>query len=118
MSEENKKKRRCYYWKQWKYFVDAKDISLKGWIEWCDELYFIQHKKRRPASNHIFVNPDMDRAMVKARIWNKDKIEKWLNDHGYKWTMTVETRYQFPFENENEVILVDADANVKSQHKQ
>ena len=37
--------------------------------------------------------------------------EQWLKDHGYKYTMTVETRYQFPFQDENEVVLIDADAN-------
>lgn len=103
-------KRRCYYWKQWKFFVDANQITLKGWVQWCDELYYIQHGKHRPKNNKIFVDPGMERAMVKARIWNRDQIEKWLTDHGYKWTVTVETRYQFPFQDENEVQLIDADA--------
>lgn len=112
-NETESKKRRCYFWKQWKYYVSMNDITVKGWIEWCNELYAIQHKKRRPNNNKIFINPEIDRAMVKARVWNKDRIEKWLNDHGYKWTMTVETKYQFPFEHEDDVILVDADAEIK-----
>lgn len=107
---ENNGKPRCYYWKQWKFFVDADQITLKGWVKWCDELYYIQHGKHRPKNNKIFVNPDMDRAVVKARIWNRARIEKWLDDHGYKWTVTVETRYQFPFHDSSEVDLVDADA--------
>ena len=92
--------------------MPVEQISLKGWIEWCNELYIIQHKKRRPKNSKLFVDPRMTRAIVKARVWNKDQIEKWLNDHGYEWTMTVETKYQFPFQDESEVILVNADENL------
>ena len=111
-AETPAEKRRCYFWKQWKYYVPVEQISLKGWIEWCNELYVIQHKKRRPKNSKLFVDPRMTRAIVKARVWNKDQIEKWLNDHGYEWTMTVETKYQFPFQDESEVILVNADENL------
>ena len=108
---ESNERRRCYYWKQWKFFVDADQITLKGWVRWCDDLYRIQHGKRRPKTNRIFVDPDMKQAIVKARIWNRDQIEKWLNDQGYRWTVTVETRYQFPFTHESSVELIDADAS-------
>lgn len=104
-------KRPCYFWKQWKYYVDIEQISLKGWIEWCNDIYMIQHRKARPRGQKIYIDPRLERAVIKARLWNKDKTEQWLKDHGYKYTMTVETRYQFPFQDENEVVLIDADAN-------
>ncbi len=102
-------KRRCYYWRVWKYSVDSSTISLKGWITWCNELYRIQHNKPRPKNNKIFINPDMKDAIVKARSWNKDRIEEWLTSHGYSWTVTMETKYQFAFSSSDEVELVDAD---------
>ena len=114
-SQDNKK--RCYYWKTYKYHVSADQISLKGWAEWCNELFQIQHNTPRPQNKRIYINPNMDTATVKARFWNKDKIEKWLNDHGYKWTMTSETTYQFPFANPDEVELIDSDAELKARHR-
>ena len=109
-------KKPCYFWKQYKYSVDARDITLKGWVDWCNELYMIQHGRPRPRNNRIFINPDMETAIVKGRFWNKDKIEKWLDDHGYKWTMDIETRYQFPFESEDEVLLIDSDAELMARN--
>lgn len=107
-------KKRCYFWKVFKYHVDANQISLKGWVDWCNELYKIQHGKPRP-KNKIFVDPDMTVATVKGRIWNKDQIEKWLNDHGYSWTMTVETKYQWEVTDPDSVILIDSDAEVEAR---
>lgn len=110
-------KKRCYFWKQYKYFVNIESISLKGWVDWCNELYQIQHGKPRPKNNKIFINPDMRVATVKGRFWNRDKIEDWLNRHGYKWSMTMETKYQYPFDNEDDVILVDSDAELMARQK-
>lgn len=110
-------KKRCYFWRVYKYHVGASQISLKGWIDWCNELYQIQHSKPRPKTNRIFIDPAMTVATVKARIWNKDRIEQWLNQHGYSWTVTVETKYQWEVENPNEVIFVDSDAEVEARMK-
>lgn len=106
----------CFYWKQWKFVVPIDQITLKGWIEWQTELYALQHRKARPKGNRIYIDTRLDKAVAKARFWNKDAIEKWLNDHGYTYTMTVETRYQFPFNDENEVRLMDADAKVRADN--
>lgn len=105
-------KKRCYFWKVYKYSVDISEITLKGWVDWCNELYQIQHGKPRPKNNRIFINPDMTTAMVKGRFWNKDRIEKWLTDHGYSWTQTVETKYQWPVKDTDDVELVDSDAEL------
>lgn len=105
-------KKRCYFWKIYQYHVDVSQITMKGWVEWCNELYQIQHNKPRPKDNRIYINPDMEVATVKGRIWNKDKIEKWLDDHGYRWTQTVVTKYQWPITDENDVILVDSDVEI------
>ena len=110
--EPEEPRKRCYFWRQYKYHVNANDISLKGWVVWCDELYEIQHGKKRPKKNKIFVNPDMQIATVKARVWNKDRIEKWLTDHGYNWTRTEEVKYQFPVTEGDGVVLIDSDAEV------
>lgn len=113
--EEEKK--RCYFWKVYKYHVPAEEITLKGWVEWCNELYQIQHNRPRPKNNRIFVSPNMEVATVKARFWNRFKIEKWLSDHGYNWTMTVETKYQYPVENTEEVELIDSDEELMARRK-
>lgn len=102
-------KPRCYYWKQWKFHVPVEQITLRGWIQWCNELFQLQHGKPRPKSNQIFLNADMTEATVKARVWNRARIEQWLKDHGYDYTVTCETKYQFKFENPEDVELVDAD---------
>lgn len=112
---EEPKKKRCYFWRIYKYHVSVDQISLSGWVEWCDELFRLQHGKPRPKNNKIFVNPDMKEAIVKARVWNKDQIEKWLNDHGYRWTYTTEVKYQYAFKNADEVELVDSDAEVMAR---
>lgn len=109
------KKKPCYFWNVYKYHVDTDQLTLKGFIEWCNELYAIQYKKPRPKNNRIFVNPDMKIVTVNARFWNKDKIEKWLNDHGYTWTKTVEKRYQYHFDNPDDVELIDSDAELKAR---
>lgn len=109
-------KPRCYFWKQWKYHVSIDQITLPGWIQWCNELFQLQHGKPRPKNNHVFVNNDMTEATVKARVWNKARIEKWLKDKGYNYTVTCEMKYQFPFEKENDVILVDADLMPEKKH--
>lgn len=109
------KKKPCYFWEVYKYHVTADQLTLKGFVDWCNELYAIQYKKPRPKNNRIFVNPDMKVATVNARFWNKDKIEKWLNDHGYQWTMTTERRYQYKFDNPEEVELIDSDAELKAR---
>lgn len=113
---EPKKKKPCYFWNLYKYHVTADQLTLRGFIDWCNELYAIQYKKQRPKNNRIFVNPDLKVVTVNARFWNKDAIEKWLNDHGYKWTVTVETRYQYRFDNPDEVELIDSDAALKARH--
>ena len=107
---EESKKKRCYFWRIYKYHVSVDQISLSGWVEWCEELFRLQHGKPRPRNNKIFVNPDMKEAIVKARVWNKGQIEKWLNDHGYRWTYTTEIKYQYAFKNADDVELVDSDA--------
>lgn len=111
MAETNNQKTPCYFWRIYKYYVDAGQITLRGWIDWCNELYQIQHGKKR--TGKIFVNPDMKRAMVKGRSWNKDRIEKWLDDHGYKWTCEEEIRYQYPVADPNSVRLIDADKEMR-----
>lgn len=108
-------KKRCYFWKVYKYHVDISQITLKGWVDWCNDLYKIQHGKPRPKNNRIFVSPDMVMATVKGRFWNKDRIERWLNDHGYSWTQTVETKYQYPVKEGDNVELVDSDAELKAR---
>lgn len=108
-------KKRCYFWKVYKYHVDISQITLKGWVDWCNDLYKIQHGKPRPKNNRIFVSPDMVMATVKGRFWNKDRIERWLNDHGYSWTQTVETKYQYPVKEGDDVELVDSDAELKAR---
>jgi hypothetical protein len=115
VKEPQQEKKPCYFWKQYKYHVDISQITLKGWVEWCNELYEIQHGKPRPKNNRIFINPEMAVATVKGRFWNKDKIEKWLNDHGYKWTRTVETKYQFHFDNPDSVNLIDSDEELRNK---
>lgn len=105
------KKKPCYFWRLYKYYVDANQITLKGWIDWCNELYEIQHGKKR--TGKIFVNPVMRKAMVKGHSWNKDRIEAWLTNHGYSWTMEEEIHYQFPFNNLDEVELIDSDARIR-----
>lgn len=115
MEPEVHEKKRCYFWKVYKYSVDISQITLKGWVEWCNELYKIQHGRPRPKNNRIFVNPDMETAMVKGRFWNKDRIEKWLNDHGYTWTQTIETKYQYPVKDTDDVELIDSDAELKAR---
>ena len=111
-------KKRCYFWRVYKYHVDISQITLRGWVDWCNELYEIQHGKKRPKNNRIFINPDMTIATVKARSWNKDRIEKWLSDHGYQWTQTVDTKYQWAIDNPDDVILVDSDEELKKRiHK-
>ena len=90
---------------------------MKGWVDWCNELYEIQHGKPRPKNNRIFINPDIKEATVKGRFWNKDKIENWLNDHGYKWTLTEETKYQWKVTDPDSVILVDSDEELRSRRK-
>ena len=112
---EPAQKKPCYYWKQYKYCVDISQITIKGWVEWCNELYEIQHNHPRPKNNRIFISPDMEVATVKARFWNKDKVEKWLNDHGYKWTLQEETKYQFRFDDPESVTLIDSDAVLKDR---
>ena len=119
MKEENKpksvKKKRCYFWKVYKYHVSIDQITLKGWIEWCNELFEIQHGKKRP-NDRIFINSDMTTATVKGRVWNKDKIEEWLNRHGYRWTQTVETKYQYPIVNDrDQIILIDSDEEIMNR---
>lgn len=108
--------KKCYFWRLYKYFVDVDQISLLGWVEWCNELYAIQHRKPRPEKNKIFIPSDLKTAMVKARCWNKDEVEKWLNDHGYRWTRVVETRYQFPFDKREDVELIDSDEQFLKEH--
>ena len=108
-------KKRCYFWKVYKYHVDISEITLRGWVDWCNELYQIQHGKPRPKNNRIFVSPDMMTATVKGRFWNKDRIEKWLTNHGYSWTQTVETKYQWPVKEGEDVELVDSDAELKAR---
>lgn len=115
MKEHVPDKKRCYFWKVYKYHVDISQITLKGWVDWCNELYQIQHGKPRPKNNRIFINPDMTTASVKGRFWNKDRIEKWLNEHGYSWTQTIETKYQYHFDNPEDVELVDSDAELKAR---
>ena len=110
MANDISEKKPCYFWRQYRYHVDPDAITLKGWIQWCNELYKIQHGKPRSKANKIFVPDNLKDCTVKARIWNKDQIEKWLTDHGYEWYVTVETKYQFPFDDENEVWLIDSDA--------
>ena len=113
-----KEKKPCYFWKQYRYHVNVDEITLKGWIEWCNDMWKLQHRGQpRPADHKIFVNPTMEVATVKARFWNKGQIERWLTDHGYHWTMDVETRYQFPFENEDDVILIDSDKELVKRKK-
>lgn len=108
-------KKRCYFWKVYKYSVDISEITLRGWVDWCNELYKIQHGKPRPKNNRIFINPDMKVAMVKGRSWNKNKIEKWLTDHGYSWTCAVETKYQWQVKEGEDVELVDSDAELMAR---
>lgn len=104
---EEKKKQSCYFWKIYKYYVPVEQITLKGWVTWCNELYKIRHGHTRPG--RIFIDPNMKRAMVKGRIWDREKIEKWLTDHGYSWTCTVETKYQYDYTNVENCVLIDAD---------
>ena len=115
MKEYVPEKKRCYFWKVYKYHVDISQITLRGWVDWCNELYQIQHGKPRPKNNRIFISPEMTTATVKGRFWNKDRIEKWLTDHGYSWTRTVETKYQYHFDNPDDVELVDSDAELKAR---
>ena len=115
MKEYVPEKKRCYFWKVYKYHVDISQITLRGWVDWCNELYQIQHGKPRPKNNRIFISPEMTTATVKGRFWNKDRIEKWLTDHGYSWTQTVETKYQYHFDNPDNVELVDSDAELKAR---
>ena len=112
---EEPEKKRCYFWKVYKYHVDISQITLRGWVDWCNELYQIQHGKPRPKNNRIFISPDMTTATVKGRFWNKDRIEKWLTDHGYSWTQTVETKYQFAVKDTDDVELIDSDAELKAR---
>ena len=115
MKEPVPDKKRCYFWKVYKYHVDISEITLRGWVDWCNELYQIQHGKPRPKNNRIFISPDMTMATVKGRFWNKDRIEKWLTDHGYSWTQTVETKYQFAVKDTDDVELIDSDAELKAR---
>jgi hypothetical protein len=103
-------KRRCYYWKQWKFYVSTDQITLKGWLDWCNELFEIQRNRPRPKKNKIFVPIDLKEACVKARVWNKDQIQKWLDDHGYTWRVEETVKYQFKVENGEDVELIDGDA--------
>ena len=105
-------KKRCYFWKYYRYHVSADQLTLKGYVEWCNDLYFIRYGKPRKANDKIFVNPDMTEITVKTRFWGREKIEKWLNDHGYSWTMTEEIKYQYDFEDPSGIELVDADAEI------
>ena len=115
MKEHVPEKKRCYFWKVYKYHVNISQITLKGWVDWCNELYQIQHGKPRPKNNRIFISPEMTTATVKGRFWNKDRIEKWLTDHGYSWTQTIETKYQYHFDNPEKVELIDSDAELKAR---
>ena len=115
MKEYVPEKKRCYFWKVYKYHVDISQITLRGWVDWCNELYQIQHGKPRPKNNRIFISPEMTTATVKGRFWNKDRIERWLNDHGYSWTQTIETKYQYHFDNPEKVELIDSDAELKAR---
>lgn len=117
LSEKKPEKKRCYFWKIYKYTVPIEQITLKGWIQWCTELYEIQHGKPRPEGQRLFLNPGMESVSVKARFWNWKRIENWLKDHGYVWTQTVETKFQYPVENPDEVIFVDSDAELANRNK-
>lgn len=115
METENVSTKPCYFWKVYKYAVPIEQITLKGWISWCNELYEIQHGKKR--TNRIYVDPEMKNAVVKGRIWNKDRIEKWLTDHGYTWTCSVETKYQYNTTGMENIVYVDVDERIRNRQK-
>ena len=110
MDEQNSKQKRCYFWRIYRYSVPVEQITLKGWIDWCNELYEIQNGRKR--TSRIFIDSGMTVATVKGRVWNRDRIEKWLNDHGYSWTLETETRYQFDTTGMDNIVYVDSDEGI------
>lgn len=115
MDTENKEIKRCYFWKVYRYSVPVEQITLKGWITWCNELYEIQHGKKREGK--IFVDSEMKYAVVKGRIWNKDRIEQWLTEHGYSWTCKVDTKYQFNTTGMENVVYINVDDEIERRQK-